>query len=38
MLISDAKDSPKRPSPQKNPLRTHINGKFDDISSADENK
>jgi hypothetical protein len=33
--ISDAKGSPKR---QKQKLRTQINGKCNDISSADETK
>jgi hypothetical protein len=33
ILISEAEGSPKR---QK--LRTQINGKYNDISSADENK
>jgi hypothetical protein len=33
--ISEAKDSPKR-SPKK--LRTQIDGKCNDISSADKNK
>jgi hypothetical protein len=34
ILISEAKDGPKR---QKE-LRTQINGKFNHISSADENR
>jgi hypothetical protein len=35
MRISEAKSSPKR---QKKKLNTQINGNFNDISTAEENK
>jgi hypothetical protein len=36
--ISEAKGSPKKKKKRTQKLRTHINDKFNDISSAYENK